>query len=136
MPRGPSPFWGEEAIWDGHTSNHNPIIDEKGRVWFAARIRPPTRNPDWCKEGGDHPSAQGRAARRLAAPLSVYDPKTQQVDLIETCFSTHHLYFGYDEEQHAVDQRGPAGERRGRLAEHATVRRDAATREGRRAGRR
>src|SRR5581483_7050457 len=26
-PLAPSPFWGEEAIWDGHTSIHNPMMD-------------------------------------------------------------------------------------------------------------
>ena len=31
---GPSALWGDEPIWDGHTSIHNPMIDEKGRLWF------------------------------------------------------------------------------------------------------
>ena len=26
----------------------------------------------------------------------MYDPKTEKWTLISTCFSTHHLYFGYD----------------------------------------
>jgi len=47
LNRGPSAYWGEEAIWDGHTSIHNPMIDEKGRVWFTARIRQHV-NPDYC----------------------------------------------------------------------------------------
>ena len=36
---GHSAYWGDEPIWDGHTSVHNPMFDEKGRVWFTARIR-------------------------------------------------------------------------------------------------
>ena len=38
-PMGPSVFWGDEPIWDGHTSIHNPMMDEKGRLWLTARIR-------------------------------------------------------------------------------------------------
>ena len=30
LPRGPSAYWGDEAIWDGHTSIHNPMMDEQG----------------------------------------------------------------------------------------------------------
>ena len=38
LPDGTSVYWGDEPIWDGHTSIHNPIMDQKGRVWFTARI--------------------------------------------------------------------------------------------------
>ncbi|MFC7689625.1 hypothetical protein ACFQY5_08330 [Paeniroseomonas aquatica] len=95
-PRGPSPFWGETPIWDGHTSNHNLIMDQHGLVWFAARIRPAGAQPAWCQTGGDHPSARVAPIAAAGRHLSVYDPKTQQFDLIDTCFGTHHLYFGYD----------------------------------------
>ena len=53
----PSPYWGDKPIWDSQTLNHNPMMDEKGRVWFTPRIRPHA-NPDFCKEGSDHPSAK------------------------------------------------------------------------------
>ena len=94
-PRGPSVFWGEEAIWDGHTSIHNPMMDEKGRVWFTARIRPP-KNSDRCKAGSDLASAQVAPLAESARQLSVYDPKTEKWTLIDTCFNTHHLVFGRD----------------------------------------
>ncbi len=42
-PLSPSPYWGDKPIWDSQTSNHNPMVDEKGRVWFTSRIRPPGR---------------------------------------------------------------------------------------------
>jgi hypothetical protein len=38
-PRGPSAYWGDEPIWDGHTSIHNVMMDEAGKVWFTARLR-------------------------------------------------------------------------------------------------
>ncbi|MBW8749720.1 MAG: carboxypeptidase regulatory-like domain-containing protein, partial [Acidobacteria bacterium] len=37
----PSPYWGREAIWDSQTTIHNPMFDQKGRVWFTARMRAP-----------------------------------------------------------------------------------------------
>ncbi|NVO14879.1 MAG: carboxypeptidase regulatory-like domain-containing protein [Rhodoplanes sp.] len=95
LSRGTSAHWGDEAIWDGHTSIHNPMMDEKGRVWFTARIRP-AANPDFCKQGGDHPSAKVAPLAESARQLSVYDPGTQKWSLIDTCFTTHHLYFGKD----------------------------------------
>lgn len=52
----PSPYWGAEPIWDSHTVTHNPMMDERGRVWFTSRTK--TReNPDYCRAGSDHPSA-------------------------------------------------------------------------------
>jgi hypothetical protein len=93
--RGRSTYWGDEAIWDGHTSIHNPLIDEKGRVWFTARIRP-AQNPDYCKSGSDHPSAKVAPLNESDRQLSMYDPKTGKWSLISTCFTTQHLYFAKD----------------------------------------
>ena len=93
--RGHSPYWGDEAIWDGHASVHNPLIDDKGRVWFTARIRP-AANPDYCKAGSDHPSAKVAPLNESDRQLSMYDPKTGKWSLISTCFSTQHLYFAKD----------------------------------------
>src|SRR5579864_3810981 len=95
LPRGRSPYWGDEAIWDGHTSIHNPLIDEKGRVWFTARIRGP-QNPAFCKAGSDHPSAKVVPLNQSGRQLSMYDPKTGKWSLIDTCFATQHLYFAKD----------------------------------------
>jgi len=92
---GRSPYWGDEAIWDGHTSIHNPIMDDKGRVWFTARIRR-SQNPDYCKTGSDHPSAKVAPLNESDRQLSMYDPKTGKWSLISTCFTTQHLYFATD----------------------------------------
>jgi hypothetical protein len=35
----PSPYWGEEKIWDTKANNHNGMFDRQGRVWFAATVR-------------------------------------------------------------------------------------------------
>jgi hypothetical protein len=94
-PMLPSPFWGDERIWDSQTSMHNPMFDEKGRVWFTSRVRPPA-NPDFCKRGSDHPSAKLTPIEASNRHLSMYDPKTKKITLVSTCFPTHHLVFAED----------------------------------------
>jgi hypothetical protein len=91
-----SHYWGDEPIWDGHTSIHNPMMDAQGRVWFTARIRPAGAQPDFCKAGSSHPSAKVAPLNDSPRHLSMYDPKTGEWKLINTCFSTHHLYFAKD----------------------------------------
>ncbi len=92
-PLQPSTFWGDESIWDSHTTVHNPMFDQQGRVWYTARIRA-AENPPFCKSGTV--SAKLTPTERSGRQLSVYDPKTQKVEMIDTCFSTHHLLFAED----------------------------------------
>ncbi|MBI4522486.1 MAG: carboxypeptidase regulatory-like domain-containing protein [Deltaproteobacteria bacterium] len=94
-PMSPSPYWGAEPIWDSQSNQHNPMMDEKGRVWFTSRVRPPD-NPAFCKKGSNHPSAKVFPLERATRHLSMYDPKTKKFALISTCFSTHHLVFAED----------------------------------------
>ena len=94
-PLQPSNVWGDEAIWDSHTTVHNPMFDERGRVWITARIRAGD-NPAFCKEGSDLISAKLTPVARSGRQLAVYDPATKQVSLIDTCFGTHHLLFAKD----------------------------------------
>jgi hypothetical protein len=91
----PSPYWGDEVIWDSKTSMHNPMFDEKGRVWFTSRVRAP-ENPAFCKKGSEHPSAKLFPLERSNRQLSLYDPGTGKITLISTCFPTHHLVFAED----------------------------------------
>ncbi|MGY2052685.1 carboxypeptidase-like regulatory domain-containing protein [Methylobacterium sp. JK268] len=94
-PTGTSVFWGDDKIWDGHTSIHNPMMDSRGRVWFTARIRP-AADPAWCKDASRHPSAAVTPLAESGRQLSVYDPAAESWTLIDTCFTTQHLTFGYD----------------------------------------
>ena len=93
--KGPSAYWGDEVIWDSQASMHNPMIDEKGRVWFTSRVGP-VENPAFCRKGSDHPSAKIFPTERATRHLSMLDPKTGKITLVRTCFSTHHLQFGFD----------------------------------------
>ena len=95
-PLASSPYWGDEAIWDSKANVHNPMLDAEGRVWLTSRVRP-AANPAFCLEGSDHPSAQLFPNQRAGRHLAVYDPATDEMSLISTCYGTHHLIFGEDE---------------------------------------
>ena len=72
-PMLPSPFWGDERIWDSQTSMHNPMLDEKAacgspRAWGRRRTRifasgapsiPPRSSPRWSR-----PTATSRSMSR------------------------------------------------------------------------
>ena len=92
---GPSPYWGTEPIWTSRANVHNPMVDEKGRVWITARVRPP-ENPAFCKEGSSHPSAKRFPLNGSGRQVAVYDPRTKAMKHISTCFGTHHLMFAED----------------------------------------
>ncbi|HXJ79099.1 MAG TPA: carboxypeptidase-like regulatory domain-containing protein, partial [Candidatus Methylomirabilis sp.] len=94
-PMAPSPYWGDEKIWDTRANNHNGMFDRKGRVWFAAVVRGP-KNPDFCKKGSDHPSAKLYPLEQTNRQITMLDPKTMKYTFVDTCFQTHHLQFGYD----------------------------------------
>ena len=91
----PSMYWGEERLWDSQAAVHNPMFDEKGRVWFTSRIRP-SDNPAFCKKGSEHPSAKLTPVNSSGRQLSMYDPKTGKFTLVNTCYGTHHLVFAED----------------------------------------
>ncbi len=95
MPH-PSVYWGDEAVWHSRTNVHNPMLDHQGRVWLTATVRP-ADNPDFCKEGSSHPSAKLFPVARAGRHLAMYDPKTDRLTHISTCFGTHHLMFAEDD---------------------------------------
>jgi hypothetical protein len=96
MPE-PSPYWGDEVLWTSKNNVHNPMMDERGRVWLTSTVRPP-QNPDFCREGSSHPSARLFPVARARRHLAVYDPETEELTHISTCFSTHHLMFAEDDD--------------------------------------
>ena len=40
----PSPYWGTDPPWTSRNNVHNPMFDERGRVWITSAVRPP-ENP-------------------------------------------------------------------------------------------
>lgn len=91
----PSPYFGSEVIWTSRNNVHNPMLDERGRVWLTSAVRVPD-NPDFCKEGSSHPSAKLFPLPRAGRHLAVWDPKSDKLTHIATCFGTHHLMFAED----------------------------------------
>jgi hypothetical protein len=98
-----SAYWGMEQTWDSKVNAHTSVMDQDGRVYWAAQNRSPKEVPDYCKKGSSLASAQ---AYPLDVPhdgffqnsrqVTVYDPKTKQFTTIDTCFGTHHLNFAED----------------------------------------
>ncbi len=94
----PSIYWGDELVWNNPGNPHNPMMDAQGRVWMTHQIRGPG-NPAWCREGSDNRYAQHYPLNRAARHVAYYDPATEHVELIDTCFNTHHLQFGFEESE-------------------------------------
>ena len=106
----PSAYWGEETIWSDKGSSranmHNLMMDQKARVWTTTSVRGGVR-PEFCKAGSSHPSAAYfpfsddagiNGPNGEGRQLSMYDPATKRVTLIDTCYNTHHLQFGEDQD--------------------------------------
>jgi len=94
-PLAPSPYWGEETLWNSKANMHNPMFDKQGRVWFTATIRG-RENPAFCKQGSDHPSAKAFPLATSGRQLSILDPTTMKYTFVDTCYGTHHLQFASD----------------------------------------
>ena len=97
-PNRPSLWWGETHLWANPPYNpadpHNPMLDSKGRVWITSKIRP-NQDPSWCSDAANKYAAW-YPLRNSGRQASIYDPKTKQFTLIDTCYSTHHLQFDND----------------------------------------
>ena len=71
------------------------MMDGKGRLWLAAASRG-VKDPDFCGKGSDLPSAKLFPLEASQRQLAVLDPKTMKYTFVDTCFTTHHLQFGFD----------------------------------------
>ena len=93
----PSLYWGDEPAGLVSRSAHNPMMDDRGRLWITQAVRP-NDVPGWCLEGSDHPFARYYPIqhRDESRQVSYYDPETGEFELIDTCFFTHHLQFADD----------------------------------------
>ena len=91
----PSPYWGDEIIFDGPANPHNPMMDARGRVWMTSTIRG-RENPDWCRAGSAHPFARYFPVPSSRRQISYYDPASGSFTLIDSCYGTHHLQFAED----------------------------------------
>jgi hypothetical protein len=105
-PMAPSPFWGDETIWNSKTTVHSFAMDKQGRVWAAARVRKP-QTPAFCQAGSDLPSAKLMPIKEGQRGLELYDPKTKELTTIDTCYTWGHVNF--DSNDVLWSSFGPAG---------------------------
>ena len=94
----PSLYWGgEPGAGLQSRSAHNPMMDDKGRIWITQSVRP-NDVPAWCLADSDNPFAKYYPIqhRRESRQVSYYDPDTEKFVLIDTCYFTHHLQFADD----------------------------------------
>ena len=92
----PSRLFGDELIWKDPANPHNPMMDQKGRVWMTSAIRN-RANPDYCKAGSDNPYAQYFPLDSGFRSAVYFEPETQKFVMIDTCYGTHHLQFAEDD---------------------------------------
>ena len=105
-PAAPSPYWGDEAIWNSQTTVHSFSMDKQGRVWAAARVRKP-KTPAWCQAGSDQISAKLFPIDQGQRGLELYEPKTKETTTIDTCFTWGHVNF--DDHDVLWSSFGPTG---------------------------
>ena len=104
----PSPYWGNEQIWDTHINNHNSMFDDQGRLWLAAAVRG-RKDPDFCGKNSDLPSAKLFPLMQSERQLAMLDPKTMKYTFVDTCFTTHHLQFAFDKDNTLWTSSGGGG---------------------------
>ena len=73
-PPQPSPYWGEEAIWNSQTSTHSFAMDGQGRVWAASRIR---QNADAAVVSGGIGSSVGQGVPAHAERPAARDVRSE-----------------------------------------------------------
>jgi hypothetical protein len=104
----PSAYWGNEQIWDNHINNHNSMFDAKGRLWLAAAVRG-VKDPDFCGKDSDLASAKLFPLSTSHRQIAMLDPKTMKYTFVDTCFQTHHLQFGFDDNDTVWTSSGGGG---------------------------
>jgi hypothetical protein len=88
-----SPYWGEGVIWDAVGVARSGAMDERGRVWFATKIRATDNQPAYCKAGSSNRFAQYFPLNRSGKQVAMFDPRSNAMTLVDTCFTTDHNFF-------------------------------------------
>ena len=85
---------------------HNPMLDEKGRVWMTAQVRPesPDDYPKWARsaistetdsEAEIDQAHQVLSTSRQHGQLGFFDTRAGKFVQVDTIFGTHHLQFDW-----------------------------------------
>jgi hypothetical protein len=115
----PSPYWGDEAIWTSRANVHNPMLDERGRLWLTRRAA--ARQPRLLQGRLDTPLGQAVSAPAVEPPPRDVRPGHRAVEPHQHLLRHAPPHVRRGRESHAVDERRRTG--RG-LAEPQDVGRD------------
>jgi hypothetical protein len=96
----PSPFFGPD-IWRRAADVRSLAIDGQGRAWMAVRHRINTEQPAFCVAESNK-FAKYYPVKQSGRQIGIYDPRSRQWELVDTCFTADHnmlsedgfLYFG------------------------------------------
>ena len=131
----PSPYWGDEPIWDSTDQRPQPDDGREGpRLVHGARSARPTIR----RSASRAPTIRRRSCSRsnsVGRHLSMYDPKTRQVHADRHLLPHAPPDLRRGRQQHAVDSSGGGGPASS-AGSTARCSRRPATRRSRRAGRR
>ena len=106
--RQPSPYWGDEAIWNSQTTRAQLRDGQAGpRLGRGAHPQDRRRRP-WCQAGSDHPSAKLFPINQSQrGSWSCTTRRRSRPRPIDTCFSWGHVNF--DDNDVLWSSFGPAG---------------------------
>ena len=95
----PSPYWGNEIVWDDPVNVSSPNLDTKGRLWFHTQTR--VGLPDYCKAESNNPFAKNFPMPVGSQPQGSesYDPQTGKFEAIDACLSESHTKLANDKDQ-------------------------------------
>ncbi|MBD25322.1 MAG: hypothetical protein CMG46_10020 [Candidatus Marinimicrobia bacterium] len=84
-------------------SVHNPMLDQKGRVWMTM-LGGEGASWEVCEDPKNkyanyYPNPNPAETTRR---ISMYDPETKEIKVIPVCFGTHHINWMYDDDNTVV----------------------------------
>ena len=95
-PLQPSPYWGDEKLWD--TTRQQSQLDVRQAGPGLARGERARHGQSGLLQEGLASIRRRRCSRSSASSrqVAMLDPKTMKYTFVDTCFGTHHPQFGYD----------------------------------------
>ena len=105
---------GEGTDHDINAYPHNPMLDQKGRLWATDSSRgrqinsaaekgvkidaPLGMRADFCTNPANKFAKVLPMPGKNVSGIILYDPASKKVENISACYGTHHLAFGYDKD--------------------------------------
>ena len=106
----PSPYWGNEIVFDDTLNQEGAQRDSKGRIWFTMVDH--KVNASYCKQGSNNPFAKNYPVVNNGRDIEYLDSKSNKFVTVETCFGGSHMMFDTDKDEtlymSAGDDGGPS----------------------------